>query len=74
MFHSTRAMHLVGRCVQCGECERVCPMNIPIAQLNRDMASVVKDRYGFEAGDPDNEAELFGSYKDEDFDPGHHAE
>ncbi len=74
MFHATRSMHLVGRCVQCGECERACPMGIPIAQLNREMAAVVKDRYGFEAGDPDAEAELFGTYKDEDFDPGHHSE
>ena len=31
----TRALHLAGRCVDCGECERACPADIPLALLNR---------------------------------------
>ena len=33
----TRAMHLAGRCTDCGECERACPVNVPIRLLNNKM-------------------------------------
>jgi ferredoxin len=33
-FHITRAFHVAGRCVDCGECDRICPMDIPIRKLN----------------------------------------
>ena len=74
MFHATRAMHLAGRCIQCGECERVCPVGIPVAQLAREMAEIVKKKYDFEAGDPDEEAPLLGSFRENDVDPAHHTE
>ena len=35
MFHMIHAVHLAGRCVECGECERVCPMDIPVAKLKK---------------------------------------
>ncbi|MCX6345032.1 MAG: 4Fe-4S dicluster domain-containing protein [Armatimonadetes bacterium] len=73
MFHATRAMHLAGRCIGCGECERVCPVNIPIMQLEIEMAKIAKERYGYEPGDPDEEAPLLGQFKDADHDPGHHG-
>ncbi len=49
-FHLGRAYHLAGRCVGCNECERVCPMDIPISLLNRLMASEIEKRFGFRAG------------------------
>lgn len=73
MFHATRAMHLAGRCINCGECERVCPVNIPAAELIRELADVIKDRYDFEAGDPNNESPLLGSYEEDDHDPASHG-
>ena len=49
-----RAMHLGGRCVGCGACERACPMNINIGLINQKLAKVVKDSFGYQAGmDPD---------------------
>lgn len=74
MFHAVRAMHLAGRCVQCGECERVCPMDIPIAELAREMARAIKDKYDYEAGDPDQELPLLGTYREDDPDPARHSE
>lgn len=49
-WHIIRAMHLAGRCAGCAECERVCPMGIPLNLLNRKMAEEMKALYGHEAG------------------------
>ncbi len=65
-FNIARAFHLAGRCIECGECERVCPANIPLGKLNRKMARVVREKYGFEPG-IDPEAEPFqAGYKPDD--------
>jgi len=45
-----RAFHLTGRCVGCGECERACPMDIPLMLLNQKMAREVKEQFGYVAG------------------------
>ena len=49
-WHIVRAMHLAGRCAGCAECERVCPMDIPLNLLNRKMARELKELYAYEAG------------------------
>ena len=74
MFHATRAMHIAGRCIGCGECERACPVRIPLAQLMREMSEAVKQKYGYEAGDPDEELPVLGQFNEDDVDPAHHSE
>ena len=65
-FHLARAFHLAGRCIECGECERVCPAGIPLGKLNRMLAQTVREKYEFEPG-LDPEAEPFqASYKPDD--------
>jgi ferredoxin len=49
-FHLGRAYHLAGRCVGCDECERVCPVGIPISHLNRMLAREVESAFGYRAG------------------------
>lgn len=49
-FHLGRAYHLAGRCIGCDECERVCPMNIPISLLNRRLAREMEAMFGHRAG------------------------
>ena len=49
-FHLGRAYHLAGRCVGCDECERVCPMGIPISLLNHKLAQEVQEAFGYRAG------------------------
>jgi len=49
-FHLGRAYHLAGRCVGCNECERACPMNIPIGLLNQKLAEEIEAAFGHRAG------------------------
>lgn len=50
MWHAIRAFHLAGRCIDCNECERVCPMDIPLSLLNRKLEKEVLDKFGFQPG------------------------
>ncbi len=50
IFHVIRNLHVAGRCVECGACERACPMDINLLMLNRKVAMEVKDRFGDIAG------------------------
>jgi ferredoxin len=50
-----RAFHLVGRCIDCRECERACPVGIPLSLINRKMVDEVEEAFGYVAGtDVDN--------------------
>jgi len=49
-FHLGRAYHLAGRCIGCDECERVCPVDIPISLLNMKLAQEMQTRFGYQAG------------------------
>ncbi|MDO8577693.1 MAG: 4Fe-4S dicluster domain-containing protein, partial [Dehalococcoidales bacterium] len=40
-FHMVRALHLAGRCVSCGACERACPMGIDLRVLNKKLEEEV---------------------------------
>ncbi|GAH03892.1 unnamed protein product, partial [marine sediment metagenome] len=70
LFHITRAFHLAGRCIECGECERVCPQSIPLMDLNRKLAKDVKELFDYEAGTDPEAKPLFGTFNTEDPDEG----
>lgn len=50
MFHMIHALHLAGRCVECGECERVCPMEIPVAKLKKKINKEMKELFDYIPG------------------------
>lgn len=50
MWHTIRAFHLAGRCISCGECERVCVVNIPLMLLNRKLEKEVQELFHFQSG------------------------
>jgi formate dehydrogenase subunit beta len=50
IYHLIRAVHLAGRCIDCGECERVCPVGIPLSRLYKKVQKDVAELFGYEAG------------------------
>ncbi len=50
LFHFIHAQHLAGRCTECGECERVCPMEIPVTLMKEKLNKTVQELLGYEAG------------------------
>jgi ferredoxin len=65
-WHVLRAFHHTGRCIDCGECERVCPMNIPLTSLNRKVEKDVKEMFGYVPGTDPECKPLLVTYKPDD--------
>lgn len=49
-WNTARAMHLAGRCIDCGECERACPVGIPLRDINKKIEKEVKELFKYQAG------------------------
>jgi ferredoxin len=49
-FQVIHAVHLSGRCTGCGECERACPLGIPVLKLKRALSRRVEGLFGYKAG------------------------
>ena len=45
MFQMIHVSHLTGRCTECGECERACPMGLPILLMRRMLNKEIKDQH-----------------------------
>jgi formate dehydrogenase subunit beta len=65
LFHLGRALHLAGRCVGCDECERVCPMGLPLSLLNRRLVREVESLFGHRAGSGEELSPLLFELGDE---------
>jgi len=50
MFHLVRAVHMIGRCVDCGLCEQACPAEIPLRLLYKKVNAVLFEHFQFRAG------------------------
>jgi ferredoxin len=59
MFHMIHSLHLTGRCIECGECDRACPMGIPVSKLKKMINLGMKNRYGYIPGiNPEDKSPL----------------
>ena len=58
---------LAGRCTECGECERVCPMGIPLVKLKKKINMDMMELFGYVAGtDPEENRPFSPSRHDEE--------
>ena len=66
VWNVMRAFHLAGRCTDCGECERVCPMNIPLMLLNKKVEKDIRELFDYLAGVDIDEKPLLAMFKPDD--------
>jgi ferredoxin len=65
-WHIMRAMHLSGRCIECGQCGAACPVNIPIHLLPIRLAEETRALYGTVTGMKLAESSEMSSFRPDD--------
>jgi len=61
-----RNIHVAGRCTDCGECERACPVSIPLRSLTKEMYDIVGELFQFKSGMDKDAAPLMIHYEQEE--------
>jgi len=50
VYHAGRAMHLAGRCVECGACDNACASGVNLKYVIQELTDFVEEMYDFRAG------------------------
>ncbi|NMO10456.1 Coenzyme F420 hydrogenase/dehydrogenase, beta subunit C-terminal domain [Methanobacterium subterraneum] len=50
MFHFVRMLHMVDSCTNCGQCEEVCPAEIPLAKIFHKINVELQDVFDYHPG------------------------
>lgn len=54
VFHLVRAVHMAGRCIDCGLCEEACPAHIPLRTLYKKINAIMEEEFQYQTGIKDN--------------------
>jgi len=69
VYGVTRAFHVGDRCIECGECERVCPMELPILGQTQKLIKTIESLAGsYAAGMSADDESFLGKYDLDDKD------
>lgn len=66
IFHLVRVLHMAGRCVDCGACSRVCPMNIDVRMLTKKTEKDARELFAADPGVKEGEAEALATFSEKD--------
>jgi ferredoxin len=69
-YHIMRAMHMAGRCVNCGACEMACPEGIDVRALEAKMVRVADELFDYRAGVDPKQKTLLAEYDVNDSEKG----
>jgi len=58
IFHLSRAVHMAGRCIDCGLCEEACPSIIPLRTLYKKVTDIIEDHFSYRPGYDDGKSPL----------------
>lgn len=68
MFHLTRFYHLAGRCIDCGECSRACPVDIPLHLFHKKVSKECEEMFDQASGMSLDDKQVMVDFKMEDSD------
>jgi len=64
IYWLTRGYHVGDRCIECGECERACPMGLSVMKIPGKMLMDINNLYGsYECALTDDHAAALGEYE-----------
>jgi len=66
VYHLGRAMHLAGRCIECGACETACASGVNVRYLIKEVTDFVEKVYGYRTGLDVETGPVMASYKFDD--------
>ncbi len=55
-FHLVRAVHMAGKCIDCGMCEEICSVHIPLRVLFKKVRDIVSETFDYTPGKVDGKS------------------
>lgn len=65
-WHINRAMHMTGRCSDCGACGAACPLGLPVHLLTHKIVEEVQENFGIGATEAVKNDNVLSTFKPED--------